>query len=283
MTGVLLLGLLASVCFGTSDFLGGTLSRRVPLLTVLLLSQVVGVLVTLTRLGSGEAPGDVGPALLWGVVGGLAVAVGVSCLYEALATGTMGVVAPIAALSVVVPVVAGVAGGDPVTPALVAGIVVAVAGTVLASGPELRAGTGRKGSGARPIVLALLSALGFGVSNLTIALGSSHHVTTTLLANMVTTLVVYVVVALVRRHVPRASGRDLAGIAAIGVLGFGANLCFALASRSGALSVVAVFASLFPVVTALLGWWVHHERLRAVQVVGVIMVFAGVGVLAATS
>ncbi|MFT4109528.1 EamA family transporter [Propionicimonas sp.] len=281
MTGVLLLGLLASVCFGTSDFLGGTLSRRVPLLTVLLLSQVVGVLATLTRLGSGEAAGDLGPALAWGAVGGLAVAVGVSCLYEALATGTMGVVAPLAALSVVVPVVAGVAGGDPVTPALVAGIVVALIGTVLTSGPELRSATPR--SGARPIVLALLSALGFGVSNLSIALGSGHHVTTTLLANMVTTLVVYVVVAAFRRHLPRASGRDLAGIAAIGVLGFGANLCFALASRSGALSVVAVFASLFPVVTALLGWWVHHERLRAVQVAGVIMVFAGVGVLAATS
>lgn len=42
MTGLALLGL-ASVCLGVSDFLGGTLSRRVPLLTVLLLSQSVGV------------------------------------------------------------------------------------------------------------------------------------------------------------------------------------------------------------------------------------------------
>ena len=69
----------------------------------------------------------------------------------------------------------------------------------------------------------------------------------------------------------------------IGVLGFAANLCFALASLSGLLSVVAVFASLFPAVTALLGWWVHKERLSLLQAGGVLLVFAGVGVIAAST
>ncbi len=279
MTGFALLALLASLFLGTSDFLGGTLSRRVPLLTVLLLSQLVGTLATLPRLLFDEPGGEVGPALLWGAGGGLAVAAGVSSLYQALATGTMGVVAPVAALSVLVPAGAGILAGDPIGPLLATGMVVAVAGTVLATGPELR--TAR--SAARPILLALLSALGFGVSNLTVAWGSAHHVGATLLGNALTALLVYVVIALVRRHRPVAAGRQLVGIAAIGVLGFAANLCFALASRAGLLSVVAVFASLFRAVTALLGWRFHAERLAPVQVVGVLLVFAGVGVIAASS
>lgn len=279
MTGLALLGLVASACLGVSDFLGGTLSRRVPLLTVLLLSQLVGVVAVLPRLLVDEPGGEAGPAILWGAIGGVAVAIGVSSLYQALATGTMGVVAPLAALSVVVPLLAGLVAGDALGPLLILGMAVAVVGTMLATGPELRGGAR---TGSRPILLALLSALGFGVSNLTVAWGSSHHVTATLLTNAVTALAIYAAIAVLRRQVPRASGLPLLGIAAIGVLGFLANLCFALASLSGLLSVVAVFASLFPAVTVLLGWWVHGERLKPVQVAGVVLVFVGVGVIAST-
>jgi drug/metabolite transporter (DMT)-like permease len=281
MTGFAVLALLASVLLGVGDFLGGTLSRKVPLLTVLVLSQLVATIVVLPRLLWPEPGGDLGQAILWGVVGGAAVSVGVSSLYKALAIGTMGVVAPIAALSVLVPVVAGIASGDPLGPLLIAGMAVAVVGTVLASGPEVRKGGAR--GGALPILLALLAAAGFGVSNLTLAWGSAHNVTATLLGNSLAALVIYVIAALVTRTVPRASGWPLVGIAAIGVLGFAANLCFALASLSGLLSVVAVFASLFPAVTALLGWWVHKERLSLLQAGGVLLVFAGVGVIAAST
>jgi drug/metabolite transporter (DMT)-like permease len=80
--------------------------------------------------------------------------------------------------------------------------------------------------------------------------------------------------------VPRARGRDLAGIVAIGILGLLANLCFAIASDSGMLSVVAVCASVFPAVTAVLGWWFLKERLMPVQLLGVVLVLGGVAVVA---
>ena len=282
MTGFAILALLASVLLGISDFLGGTLSRRLPLLTVLLLSQAVATLVVLPRLIWFEpSAGDIGRAVLWGVVGGAAVSAGMAALYRALAIGTMGVVAPIAALSVLVPVVAGIASGDSLGPVLIAGMAVAVVGTVLASGPEVRRRGG--GGGVLSILLALLAAAGFGVSNLTLAWGSAHDMTMTLLGNSVTAFVIYLVAGLVTRTVPRASGWPLVGIVAIGVLGFSANLCFALASRSGLLSVVAVFASLFPAVTALLGWWVHKERPSALQAMGGLLVFAGGGAVAGSS
>lgn len=272
MTAVL--ALIAALFLGISDFLGGALSRRVPMLTVLVLSQIVATIAVVPRLLAEPIGADPMGGFGWGAVSGIGAAVGVSALYRALSIGTMGVVAPIAALSVLVPVAAGLVGGDSPGVWLVIGMGAAVIGTVLASGPEVRRDAG--GHGAKPVLLALLAALGFGTNNLAVAWGSAFDVSATLLANVVTTLILYVVVALVLRHVPRASGRNLVGIVAIGVLGFLANLCFAVASETGMLSVVAVCASVFPAVTVLLGWWFLKERLRLVQIIGVLLVLGGV-------
>lgn len=271
-----LYALAASLFLGTSDFLGGTLARRLPLITVLLLSQVVGTIVSLSRLLVPEPVLDLPAALGWGALSGLAVAAGLSSLYRALAIGTMGIVAPIASLSVLVPVAAGLLDGDPINLQLGLGMLLAIGGTVLASGPELRSGSGNS----RSIWLALLSAVGFGVAALAIARGSSAHLTTTLISNSGTALVCYAIAALMLRQRPKVALPQLAGVSAIGVLGFGANLCFALASLSGQLSVVAVLASLFPAVTAVLGWWFHNERLGRAQLLGVAATIGGVIVLA---
>ena len=58
-----------------------------------------------------------------------------------------------------------------------------------------------------------------------------------------------------------------------------ANTAFAFATRGDLLSVVAVLGSLYPVVTVLLARQVHHERLRPVQVAGVLGTLAGVVLL----
>jgi drug/metabolite transporter (DMT)-like permease len=55
-----------------------------------------------------------------------------------------------------------------------------------------------------------------------------------------------------------------------------ANGSYALAASRGNLSIAAVLASLYPVVTALLARTVLSERLRAVQSVGVVAALAGV-------
>ncbi len=276
-----LLALLASALLGVSDFLGGVISRRVALITVLLLSQVVATLAILPRM-LWESPLDNGgPALIWGIIGGVATAVAVSSLFKALAIGTMGVVAPITSLSVLVPVVVGLLGGDRLGWVLGLGLIVAIAGTVLASGPEVR--TRKAGHGPKPIILAVIAAIGFGVANLSVALGSAFNVTTTLVSNSLVVLAIYAIAALILREVPRARGRSLVGIVAIGILGISANLCFALASTVAPLTVVAVLASLYPVVTVLLGWRILGEHLQRIQVVGVIAVFLGVAAIAAST
>jgi drug/metabolite transporter (DMT)-like permease len=210
-----------------------------------------------------------------------------AAFYRALALGTMGVVAPVAALGVVVPVVAGLVAGETPSGLQLAGIAVAVVGVVLACGPELR-GAGR--GGAAPLLLAGVAALGFGTVFVLLAEGSAGEragvgdVVLVLLVMRATSVVLLAVLAVLRRGVARSArvhGADLPALALIGLFDVGANGTFAVASQSDLVSVTAVLASLYPVVTALLAWRLHGERLTWLQVVGVAAALSGVVLLAA--
>lgn len=276
-----LFALLASLLWGTSDFLGGTAGRRLPVPAVLGVSQLTALLGLLpVAVVAGELGADrayVVPAAAAGLVGTVALA----SFYRALATGTMGIVAPVAALGVVVPVAAGLLAGESPSALQLVGTAVAVGGVVLASGPELR---GR--AGGLPLLLALVAAVGFGVVLVLIARGAQSSVVMTLLTMRLTSVLVLtavLVAAAPRRGLEIGVRRtDLSLLAAVGAGDVLANGLFALASsRAGALvSVTAVLASLYPVVTVLLARQVHAERLRPVQVVGVVGALGGVVLLA---
>jgi drug/metabolite transporter (DMT)-like permease len=284
------LALLSSLLWGTSDYLGGTVTRRLPATTVIVVSQAVAFVLLIPLalvVGVDLERRTVLAGVLAGVVGPAALA----AFYRALATGTMGVVAPIAALGVAVPVVAGLAGGEEPGSLQLAGIAVAVVGVVLACGPEL-GGEGR--GGAAPLLLALLSALGFGVVFVLLAEGSEGagagvaEVVLVLLVMRATSVLLLGTALAAGRALsgggearPRAGARDLPVLGVIGVFDVGANGAFAVASQSDLVSVTAVLASLYPVVTAVLAWRLQGERLRPLQVAGVAAALVGVLLLAA--
>ncbi len=276
-----LLALVSSLWWGSADFLGGTLSRRRRATVVVGVSQSAGLLLALVLAAAVGAFGDDRGYLPWALLSGVAGVVGLVCFYAALAAGTMGVVSPIAALGVVVPVVVGLAGGDRPDPAQLVGIVVAIVGVVLASGPEL---SGR--AGARPVLLAAVAAVGFGVALLAIAKGSASSTYMTLVTMRVTSVTllgVALVIALVRgldRADVTIPPPELGLIALVGVGDLGANLTFGLASRRADIAVVAVLGSLYPVVTVLLARVFHHERLGRLQTAGVALALAGVALIA---
>ncbi len=273
-----LLALVSSVLWGGADFLGGTASRRLPAPVVVAASQLAGlVAIWATAVGLGELdePTDYVP---WAVAAGLAGLVGLTTFYAALAAGTMGVVSPIAALGVVVPVVVGLARGERPAVLQLVGILVAVAGVVLASGPELR---GR--AGARPLVLAAVAAVGFGLALLFIAEGSRTSTVMTLVTMRATSVTVLAVAlaVLARRTAVGVPARLVPVLVLVGLADVAANLTFGLASTRGLVSVVAVLGSLYPVVTVLLALVLHGERLAPVQVVGVAGALGGVAMIAA--
>ncbi|MFZ5852165.1 MAG: EamA family transporter [Actinomycetota bacterium] len=270
------LALLSSLLWGAVDFLGGTVSRRLPAVAVVGSSQAVGLVTAVAvALAAGALSAPAG-YLPWAVLAGLAGVSGLVAFYAALAVGTMGVVSPIAALGVVVPVaVALLRGESPSLPQLL-GAAVAIGGVVLASGPEL---SGR--AGVRPLLLAAGSAVGFGVALLAIAEGSRTSTLMTLVGMRATSVTVLALAAVLARTLGGLRASDLPVVAVVGVGDLTANLAFGLAATSGLVSVVAVLGSLYPVVTVLLARLVHGERLEVVQRVGVSVALGGVVLIAA--
>src|SRR5512143_4059396 len=88
-------GLASAACWGAGDFCGGLATRRAHVYGVIIASQVVGVVML---IGLALAFGEQIPTpahLLWGSLGGLAGTVGLVAFYRALASGQMGVAAPV--------------------------------------------------------------------------------------------------------------------------------------------------------------------------------------------
>ena len=271
-----LLALLSSVLWGTADFLGGTLSRRRAVLAVVAASQVCGFVVMVVVALAVRAWTPDLAWLPWAVGASLSGFTGLVLFYGALARGTMGIVSPIASLGVLVPLAVGLLGGEVPAPLQYLGIVLAVVGIVLASGPEL---SGQ--ASLQPVLMALGSALMFGISLTCIAKGSATSVLMTMTGMRATSTLIALVLLLAVRSSGGLVVRDVPMLVAIGAFDVLANVSYGAASTLGLLAVVAVLGSLYPVVTVLLAWWVHHERLRPVQYAGVVTALLGVAAISA--
>jgi drug/metabolite transporter (DMT)-like permease len=272
------LALLAAVIWGSTDFAGGSAAKRLGSAAVLLLSTTLAlpVLVVVTVL-SGDLRAD-GGVVGWGVLAGISGSLGITCLYQGLATGVMGVVAPISGTAVIVPVVVGVASGDELSALQAVALVVAIVGIVLTGGPQVRA---FRSGGHRPVLWALAAAVLLGFTFVSLAEGASTSAATTITVQRAVYVLVTAAVVVLARQVARPTRTELAPLAVIGAGDLTANALFALASREGELAVVAVLASLYPVTTVLLARRLQHERLQRLQVIGVIAAFVGVaGVVA---
>jgi drug/metabolite transporter (DMT)-like permease len=278
------LATLSSLLWGTGDFLGGTLSRRVhPVAVIRSAHAMAAVVLVAVVTGTGEW-GRTG-AIGWGIVAGIVGSSGLGLFYAALSRGTMGVVAPIAGTGVVVPVVVGLLQGDEPGAVALAGIVVTVVGVVLVSGPERGSVDDPAGPpverGLGPVVLAMMAAVCFGSGQVLIAEGSDHSVAMTIFSMRTSTVVLGTVLLLtVLRGVARPEPSDRRTTATIAVTDTSAMATFSLATTMGVLSISAVLASLYPAVTAVLAWRVHGERLRRIQVAGAVATLAGVALIA---
>lgn len=134
------LGLAASISWGISDFIGGLQTRRFSALSVLLVSQPLGLLLAFgVALVAGEGGLDPGQFLL-AAAAGATVVLALGAFYKAMALGSISVVAMIAALGVLVPVTGGLAQGEAPGAVQGAGAAVAIAGVVAVARERTRSG-----------------------------------------------------------------------------------------------------------------------------------------------
>ncbi|GLF95701.1 EamA family transporter [Streptomyces yaizuensis] len=301
MTALFALG--AALLWGLADLGGGLLARRAPALTVVVVSQTLAAAVLGAVVLTTGAWREAGPQLWYAVGAGAVGPVALLCFYRALALGPMGVVSPLGSLGVAVPVTVGLLLGERPGPLQFTGIGVAVAGVVLAGGPELRGAPAQR----RTVALALGAALGFGTVMVLITEASSGllGLFLALFVQRVTNVVVggaalCVSVRRGGRALPagglrgilppggpgarsRSGGPVLAAVAALAFVGLAdvaANGAYALAARNGPVTVAAVLAHLHPVVTVLAALLFLGERLRPVQTTGAALALTGTVLLA---
>ncbi|WP_037856685.1 DMT family transporter [Streptomyces sp. NRRL S-340] len=280
-----LFALATSLLWGLADFGGGLLTRRNPALTVVVVSQSIAAVVLGAIVLAGGGWSEAGPRLWCAVAAGLVGPVAMLSFYKALALGPMGVVSPLATLSVAIPLGVGLVLGERPGPTQIAGIAVAVTGVVLAGGPRTR-GVGVQ---RRTILLTLVAAVGFGTVFALIA-EASTTVTGLFLALFVQRVTNVAaggaaLYASARRggEVLPATGfpwASLPALAFVGLADVAANGTYAVAAQHGPVTVAAVLASLYPVVTALAARGFLSERLRPVQAAGAGLAMVGTLLLA---
>ena len=154
---------------------------------------------------------------------------GLFAYYRGMLTGAMSVVAPVAGVSAVIPVIFGVATGDDPSVPQVAGVVAALAGVGLAS-IEHQEGRRRVAAG---VGLALLAACGFGFYFPWMHAAGKVDFWWASLVFRTTALLLVASVVAGRRIDVRLSRRNVAIACAVGIVDTVGNVCFAASSRHG--------------------------------------------------
>lgn len=256
--------LCAAIAWGSGDFTGGTVSRRVGPFHTVLISYTVGlfalVVVVLARRESIPPAAD----LVWGAVAGLSGMAGLVFLMRGFAVGRMGIVAPVSAvLATAIPVVfTALTEGLPERLKLL-GFGLAIISIWMLSR--------REEFGGRPagLGLALLAGLGFGGFFIALGQVSEETVFWPLVAGRLAACTLMVVFALFTRRSMIPSPFPLGLLVLAGILDVAGNLFFLLSIQLGRMDVTAVLGSLYPAVTAILARMISKEYMARLQMAGV--------------
>jgi drug/metabolite transporter (DMT)-like permease len=270
------LALGASLTWGLADFFGPLQGRVLGALRTLVYVQLGG-LAGIALIVAVRGKGMDGSAALLAIPAAISGTLGLFAFYRGIAVGAISIVAPIAGISAIVPVIVGIASGDRPTPWQLLGMAAALAGVFLAAREPGRGGA-RFTAG---VGLAMLAAVGFGgYFPFMHAAGNADFWWASLIFRLTSSSVILAAVAVRRPHVgvPR---RVLPWLALIGFGDMFGNLLFAAASSSGLVSITSVLASLYPIVTVVLARIVLSERVARSQEAGIGLTLAGVALISA--
>jgi drug/metabolite transporter (DMT)-like permease len=260
------LGLLAALLYGVSDFAGGIASRKNTALTVLVTSTPVGaVLMTaLLPLFGGHVDGRV---VAFGILGGGAGLLGVTLMYSLMTVAPINIVSPVTAvLAAIVPVVVGVSIGERPHVTAWLGILLGLGAVLLVSRTTDDHPHGRVGL--RVLLLAFVSGLGFGFYFVFLARAGDGSGLWPLVISRFASALLIIPIAAARGAFGVVRGRMFWVAILAGACDASANMAFLLASRHGLLSLASVLTSLYPATTVILAVWLLREHISPTQRLG---------------
>ena len=268
-------GMAAVAVWGTSDFLGGYATRRANAFLFTAVFNLGGLVLVGILAGISHAPFLPLRSALWVLTGGILGSAAVAVFFQALSTGKMGMVAPVAAvLSAAIPAIIsafteGFPGKIPIL-----GFLLAAIGLWLITRTE-------DGSGTKNLGLAIVAGIGFAGFYLCVRQAGSGaafwFATITRIGGLLVTGLIVLLQRSFRDITP--SGLRLAVIAG-SIDSFG-TIFFVHASQSGRLDEAVVISSLYPAVTVLLARFVLKEHFTRWRFVGLLAALAAVPMIAA--
>ncbi len=273
-----LLGLMAALAYGISDFGAGLASRRFAPGPVAAIAQTCGLLTAALALLVFPGVGPTGAVLGWGAISGLGSTLGTLALYRGLSVGRMSVVATLSAvLTAVIPAVVGLASGEHLSVPAEVGIAIAVPAIGLVSWH----GQVDEGNAPRAAVAyGVLAGLGFALLFIALSQAGTRSGAWPLLPGQAVSVLLVAPFAL---HSLASTGKPSLSAGALtvgaGVLSGTANLLFLAATGRGQLAVVAVLTSLYPAVTVVLARAFLAERWTRLQAIGLLTAAASVALV----
>jgi len=280
------LALLAAAVWGTSDFLGGIVTRKASPGIILLIAHGIGLLALLAIL----LVHPVGPPTLYtmkyGLLAGLAGGIGLLALYKALSLGSMGLVAALSGvITASVPVLVSFFSEGRPSPLKLAGFAVAIVAIwLIAYTPTAEVHP-------HGLWLAVLAGVCFGILLVFLHIAGRDSVMWALTFSRVASVSCAAVLTLITLKTLRAhEPAEGAGIqwrmvlplaAAAGLLDTLGNLLYTASSLAGRLDVAAVLSSLYPAGTILLAALVLKEKATRNQTAGMALAMLAVAMISA--
>lgn len=276
LVATVVFGLAASLCWGSGDFSGGLASRRANVSSVVIAAYSVGFVLLIILALIWREPFPSLADLLWGGLAGVAGVLGLLAFYSALASGKMGIAAPISAvMTATLPVLFSVFTAGLPTPLQMGGFVLALLAIGLISRPERATGS------PQGIGLALLAGCGFGLFFILISrVDASATFWSLAMARFASVVLLLLMMSWRRQRIlPETNVAPL--IVITGILDAVGNAFFVAAAHSGRLDVAAVLSSLYPAATVLLAVIVLRERARPIQAIGILLALLAIPLISA--
>jgi drug/metabolite transporter (DMT)-like permease len=299
-TATVALSLASAAIWGTSDFVGGIVARRLPSSAVVTLSHSLSLalLVSLALMHASAWPDT--RSAVYGALAGVACGTGVMVLYKALALGGMGLTAAVSGvLAAVLPVLwAFSTEGLPRIPQLAGIVLAAVAIWMIARAPG-------SPSSKQAILLGAAAGASFGFLFILLKLAGRGGILWPLAWSRLASATLAAIVTWIgarrigaRRISARRIGTPVGAkvgakldarpklswpgwavlglIAIAGIFDASGNTFYTIATRLGRLDIAAVLSSLYPASTILLAAVLLKERTTRSQAAGMALALVAV-------
>ena len=280
----IVLGFATSLVYGFADFFGALGSKHIKPVVVTFWSGLSGLALLLTAsLFMGADFNQ--SSILCGVIGGIASAFAMTCLYAALAIGPISILSPLSAVVMaIVPMVIGFAQGDRFSLwgwLALGAILVAVVLVGFVPGEDVRLPS------LKGLLLGIGAGVGMGAVLLALAAApkDSGLASPAILRAVSASLLGIFMLVTIRRSraeaaASKASIRIWLAVMVTGFLDSSANVFFTIASREGSLSVVSVLTALYPLGTIILARIFLKEKIARSQMFGIVLALGASAVLA---